>query len=172
MGRKIFLLGLQFVVASALFASGQSETQPSPLPPNTYRVVWVFNAEKAQELVNKDPKVVQTELPWRVLPLFHLLLSQNFENLPLTPDPKHPELWKAEKLFALHAPNPLLPPVLFYLVPAQDAGPRAREVIALIQRKWAQKSPFPLILSAPAFDQPGLDPRYDKATRTLTLSFP
>ena len=172
MSLKILFLGLNLLVASALFALGQSENRQAPPPSNTYRVVWVFNAEQAQKLVNKDPVTVQTELPWRVLPLFHLVLSQNLETVPLAADPKNPELWKAEKDFPLHSPNPSIPPVLFYLVPAQDAGPRAREVIALLQRKWAQKSPFPLILSAPAFDQPGLDPRYDKTTRTLTLSFP
>ncbi len=165
---------LRFLFAALLTLSGGFSTLSAqnlaPLTgPNTYRIVWIVDPIAGQKDLDQvlersgEPRVLLTRI-------FRLQLSGTYQTVDLKPTPQG--LWMAELILPLKAPDLALPPTLFRLVPVAGAGPEAKRLCQVLQRQWAVESPFPAIPEAPAFDQPGLDPRYDKTTRTLTIHFP
>ncbi|NNM54513.1 MAG: hypothetical protein HKM05_07305 [Spirochaetales bacterium] len=165
---------LRFLFAALLALSGgfstlSAQNLPPLTDPNTYRIVWIVDPVAAQKYLDQvlgrsgQPPVLLTRI-------FRLQLSGTYQTVDLQPTPQG--LWVAERILPLKAPDLALPPTLFRLVPVAGAGPEAKRLCQVLQRQWAADSPFPAIVEAPAFDQPGLDPRYDKTTRTLTIRFP
>ncbi len=151
------------------FSTLSAQALPPLADPNTYRIVWIVDPPEAQKRLDQ----VQERLgrpPVLFVRVFTLQLSGSYQQIDLKPTPQG--LWEAQLVRPLTAPNPAIPPTLFRVVPVEGAGPETLRLCRILQREWAAESPFPAITEAPAFDQPGLDPRYDKTTHTLTIRFP
>lgn len=165
---------LRFLFAALLALGGVFSTLSAqnlvPLTdPNTYRIVWVVDPTAGQKDLDQALKH-SGQPPVLLTRIFRLQLSGTYQTLDLQVTPQG--LWVAEQILPLRAPDFARPPTLFRLVPVEGAGSEAKRLCQVLQRQWAFESPFPAIPEAPAFDQPGLDPRYDKTTRTLTIRFP